>query len=67
MSGTRAYLLGSQHHGHHTLGLGGLGALVDEDGAELHLGQTGVPGPHTGTADDISVLEEGGQRRRRSR
>lgn len=32
------YLFGSQHHRDHTFWLGGLGALVNEDGAELHLG-----------------------------
>lgn len=51
------YLLGSQHHGHHTLWLGGLGALVNQDGAELHLGQTRVTSPNAGTTDNISILD----------
>lgn len=52
------YLLSSQHHGHHALWLSGLGALIDQDGAELHLGQAGVSSPDTGAADHISVLEK---------
>lgn len=51
------YLLGSQHHGHHTLWLSGLGALVDQNGAELHLCQARVPGSHAGAADHICVLD----------
>ena len=50
------YLFGPQHHRDHALGLRGLCALVDQDGAELHLGQAGVPGAHTGAADHISIL-----------
>lgn len=54
------YLLGSEHHGHHTLWLGGLGALINQDGAELHLGQARVTGPDTGTTDNISILQKQG-------
>lgn len=50
------YLLGSQHHRHHTLRLGGLGALINQDGAELHLGQTRVSSTDAGAADHISIL-----------
>lgn len=52
------YLFGSQHHRDHTLGLGGLSALINEDGAKLHLGQTRVTGSNAGTADDVSILKE---------
>ena len=50
------YLLGSQHHGDHTLWLCGLGTLINQDGAELHLGQTRITGTDAGTTYDISVL-----------
>lgn len=55
------YLLSSQHHRDHTLWLSGLGALVNQDGAELHLGQTRITSPNAGTTDNISILhkEEG--------
>lgn len=51
------YLLGSQHHRHHTLWLSGLGALINQDGAELHLGQTRITSPDAGTTDNISILK----------
>lgn len=51
------YLLGPEHHGHHALGLRGLGALVDQDGAELHLGQTRISGADAGAADDVGILD----------
>ena len=51
-----AYLLGPKHHGHHALRLRGLGALVDEDGAELHLSQPRVPSTNTRAADHIRIL-----------
>ncbi|TNN42703.1 hypothetical protein EYF80_047096 [Liparis tanakae] len=53
------YLLGPEHHGHHALRLRGLGALVDQDGAELHLGQTGISGADARAADDVGILEPG--------
>ena len=53
------YLLSSQHHRYHALRLRGLRALINQDGAELHLGQAGVPGPHARTTDHISVLHGG--------
>lgn len=53
-----AYLLGAQHHRDHTLWLSGLGALINQDGAELHLGQTGVTSANTGAADHISILDK---------
>lgn len=56
--GARVYLFGSQHHRDHTLGLGGLSALINEDGAKLHLGQTRVTSSNAGTADDVSILKE---------
>ena len=52
------YLLGPKDHRHHALRLGGLGALINEDGTELHLGQPWVTSTHTGAADDICVLEK---------
>lgn len=52
------YLFGSQHHRDHTLWLGGLSALINEDGAKLHLGQTRVTSSNAGTADDVSILKE---------
>lgn len=51
------YLLCSQHHGHHTLGLSGLGALIDQDRTELHLGQTRVSSSDTSAADYVSILD----------
>jgi hypothetical protein len=59
-----AHLLGPEDHGYHALGLGGLRALVDEDGAELHLGQPRVTGAHARAADDICVLGVGRVQRR---
>lgn len=52
------YLLGPKDHRHHALRLGGLGALINKDGTELHLGQPWVTSTHTGAADDICVLEK---------
>lgn len=51
-----AHLLGSKDHRDHALWLRGLGALVDKNGAELHLGKPGVPCTHTRAADDVRVL-----------
>lgn len=51
------YLLGSQDHRHHTLRLSGLGALINQDGAELHLGQARITSPDTGAADHVSILD----------
>lgn len=50
------HLLGPKDYGHHALRLGGLCALIDEDGTELHLGQSWVTSTHTSAADDICVL-----------
>lgn len=52
------YLLGPKDHRHHALRLSGLGALINKDGTELHLGQPWVTSTHTGAADDICVLEK---------
>lgn len=52
------YLLGPKNHRHHALRLSGLGALINKDGTELHLGQPWVTSTHTGAADDICILEK---------
>lgn len=52
------YLFGSQHHRDHTLRLSGLSALINEDGAKLHLGQSRVTSSNAGTADDVSILNQ---------
>lgn len=49
-------LFGPQDHRHHALRFSCLGALVDQDRAELHLGQTRIPGSNAGTTDHISIL-----------
>lgn len=54
----RSHLLGAQHDRDHALRLSGLGALVDEDGSELHLGQTRVSRPNAGAADHIGILAQ---------
>ena len=51
-------LLGAQHSWHHTLGLGGLHALVNQDTREPHPDQLGVSGPNTRAADDIGHVQE---------
>lgn len=56
MAGT--HLLGPEDHRHHALRLSGLGALVNEDGTELHLGQPRVTSTHTRAADDICILRK---------
>lgn len=53
-----SYLFGPQDHRHHALGFSGLGALINQDRAELHLGQTRIPCPDAGTADHVGVLRE---------
>lgn len=53
-----SYLFGPEHHWHHALGLCGLGALIDENGAELHLRQSRITGPHTCATDHICVLRK---------
>ncbi len=50
------YLFGPEHHWHHALGLRGLCALIDEDGAKLHLSQARVTRTHTCAADHICIL-----------
>ncbi len=50
------YLFGPEHHRHHALGLRGLCALIDEDGAKLHLSQARVTRTHTCAADHICIL-----------
>lgn len=52
------YLFGPEHHGHHALGLRGLGAFIDENGAELHLCQARVTRTHTCATDHICVLRK---------
>ena len=54
MTGT--HLLGPKDYRHHALRLSGLGALVNEDGTELHLGQPRVTSTHTCAAYDICIL-----------
>lgn len=54
--GRCAYLLSSQHHRNHTLRLRGLGALINEDGAELHLGQARVTSTDARATDNICIL-----------
>lgn len=51
------YLFGPEHHWHHALGLRGLCALINEDGAELHLSQARVTRTHTRAADHVCILE----------
>lgn len=55
------YLFGPEHHWHHALGLCGLCALIDEDGAELHLSQARVTRTHTCAADHICILRNKGE------
>ncbi len=55
------YLFGPEHHWHHALGLRGLCALIDEDGAELHLSQARVTRTHTCAADHICILRNKGE------
>lgn len=57
MVGLEHYLLCPQHYRHHTLWLGGLGALINQNGAELHLGQARISGSDAGAANHISVLD----------
>lgn len=50
------YLLSSKHHRHHTFWLSGLGALINQDGTKLHLGQARVTSSNAGTTDNICIL-----------
>lgn len=52
------YLFRPKHHRDHALWLSGLCALVNQDGAELHLSQARVTSPNTGTAYNISILDK---------
>lgn len=52
------YLFGPEHHWHHALGLRGLCALINEDGAKLHLSQARVTRTHTCAADHICILRD---------
>ena len=49
-------LFGAEHDRDHALGLGGLRALVDENAAELVLGQTRIAGTDTRATNNIGVL-----------
>lgn len=52
------YLLSSKHHRHHTFWLSGLGALINQDGTKLHLGQARVTSTNAGTTDNICILRK---------
>ena len=53
----KTHLATPENDGDHTLGFGSLRALVNENRAELHLGETRVPSSNTRTAYHISSLK----------
>lgn len=52
------YLSTAQHHGDHTLWFSGLCALINQDRPKLHLGQPRITSSHTGTTDNVSMLNK---------
>lgn len=51
-----SHLFGTKNNRHHTLWFRSLGALIDQDGAELHLSQARISCPDAGAADHICIL-----------